>query len=335
MCGYRLTEKDTRCMGCRRIIVAAYPAKQDRKPELLTVSQLREPVARARSLLAGIEAESTGPGTHDAVLWGLFTLAVSSLEVLTTDLLKVFMWTKPIDLSKLEGLQVRRDDRIPYDALAAQVDKAVTNACKGASADQLMPIVKELGLRLSISRRSRGLLTEMRATRNALLHHGLEYTDSYARSAGRLARSPYLSDDEKRLYLPLDQPYVRACVTEIKSAIDRLGRAIDTRYGNYTRLVALRHLWYYMFWSPILIFDDHWGVDEAGDRVIQGKQHPACGGLSSTERMFYGLWKSHFHGHTDQLSELKMSYLDSDARERMMFFLSVLSRQKSYELFGS
>jgi len=330
-----MTEHDARCTRCNRDVVDSYEAMPGQKPELLTVYQLRDPIGHAMSILDDIAAELRGHDTRAVVCWGLFALAVSALEVLTSHLLKTYMWSQPIDVSRLDGLQVGLDKRIPHDALARQVNRAVANACRGTPADALRSVEGKLDLQLNLSDDALDRLVEMNATRNSLLHHGLEYNDDYALAAGRLARKGELNEKENGLTLSLGRGYVEDSVRLVREAINRLREAVEDRYCNCTRLLALRRLWYYMFSSPILVFDDHWIADEAADRVVGGKDHPAADGMASSEKMFFGLWKSHFHGHTDRLSELNLRHLDFDMRERMMFFLSVLARQPSYVLFGS
>ena len=115
-------------------------------------------------------------------------------------------------------------------------------------------------------------------------------------------------------------------VDSIRECIGAVDGAVVSKYGGYTKIAALRRLWDYLFDSPLMKFDDYWGVNEERDKVTHLKKPDYEGQLSSSEKVFLGVWRAHFNSDTEHLSELHMRRLDDRRRGQFLWFLSVADR---------
>ena len=85
----------------------------------------------------------------------------------------------------------------------------------------------------------------------------------------------------------------------------------------------IQSLWEYLIDSPIMPFDDFWDYDVKEGRVTAWKEGRYEDGISSAEKIFLGILRSHFTGNSDYLKYLNMKSLDKTNRRKLIEFLSV------------
>jgi hypothetical protein len=155
-----------------------------------------------------------------------------------------------------------------------------------------------------------------------LLHNDLVVNSSYIGKAGKLKRSNRIGDK-----LKITKDYLNESLKNVSEIITEIEERIDSKYSKYTKTRALRELWKFMFTSPIMPFDDFWTVsveNEKSEGIVIAKKSSLEGQISNSERMFLGMWRTHFNRNTEYLSNFSMYSLDIENQEKMLYFLSIV-----------
>jgi hypothetical protein len=288
-------------------------------PKLLLLSRLLQPLKAGRSLVDRVSQDLTGD-VPVTLQHGAFALAVSAMEVGLSDSLKYYLQNFP---EKIPREFVRNlVNSVPVDGHDLVVSSSERYTTK-LSYDSFHGFLRryESLLSIGVSAELPELLQqiqEIKATRNLLLHNGLEVNDFYLEQAGEKKRAKYR---EKKL--TIDRTYVEASLLSLAQFLDAISSALAQKYSDYTNLAANRRLWNYLFESPVMPYTDFWDVDETEDRVVAMKYGPYEKQLSSCELVFLGLWRAHFNGDGEYLKSFHMRGLDSEHGKRFHFVLSI------------
>lgn len=288
----------------------------DTRPILLTVAELRKPIALAQAKLDNA-AEIETDGLPFVLLYGLFVMCVSAFEIMINDVLECYYMGIPGNLPA-DKISLTKEEWLNDNTISLQVNKTLHSL--GYERTELL--MRRFCETLSIDLIEDGVIDsiiEIKETRNALLHAALQGGKPYfekTRSVRRITRV-----GQK---LQLDGRYVSNAIGLFRRVSEDLDRQIVQKYGSYTKLQMLRGLWDYLFDSPILAFDDWWAVDEKADRVLGYKKNEYEDQISDSERMFVGLWRAHFSGTSDMLSDFNVNRLDAKRHAQMVYFLSIL-----------
>lgn len=165
-----------------------------------------------------------------------------------------------------------------------------------------------------------GRVVEVKETRNVLLHNNLRVNRLYIERAGQSRRQ--CGDGSK---LPLTREYVEEARLALDGLIQDLRARMIVKYGSFTRLAALRRLWDHLFSSPIMQFDDYWITDIEKDEITALKQGEREERISSSERAFLAVWRTHFNGWQTPSGAVSMYRLVGDTRRKMLWFLATLA----------
>lgn len=295
----------------------------NKTPILLTIRKLKKPILLTKDKLKNIERQLSDDDFNETVLQGLFVLSISFFEIMLSDTLKYYLINFPQKLDKSE-LNFSKDDVLSHftntKLLALQIDKKINSMFYERLDEVLKYFLKSLSINEKpINQNHIDKIIEIKETRNLLLHNNLIVNSSYIEKAGKLKRANRVDDK-----LKITKDYLNDSLINITEIISEIESRIDFKYSKYTKIKALKELWNFMFSSPIMPFDDFWTVSEQSDGIIVAKKSPLESQISNSERMFLGMWRTHFNQNTEYLNNFSMYSLDTTHQEKILYFLSIV-----------
>ncbi|MFA6541520.1 MAG: hypothetical protein WCT99_07950 [Bacteroidota bacterium] len=219
-------------------------------------------------------------------------MAVSSLEVALSDSLRYYLAQFPQKLDKNELKYSKEEFFENYFELIISTAEKYVLAQSRESFDKYFTKYMDL-LALDINVIEKDLIEniqEINASRNLLLHNDLVVNDAYILSSGNKCRSTNKSNK-----LKVDLIYIRQSVDYIILLCDSIQNMLLQKYDAYTKVAANKRLWKFMFTSRVMPYEDFWKVDEKKDEIVcrlTGKYEES---ISSSEKSFLDLWRSHFN----------------------------------------
>ena len=275
------------------------------QPSLLVAKVLIRPFDQAIVTIEEIGEKAKLALDSSFEMQGYFVLSVAALESALSESYLYFLKNHP-ESADIPPFQVGIDDlltaTLPIDLIQERVERDALSQAYGRFKDQLSRFMRALRIvDPSIDQDLIDRIIEIKETRNLVLHNRLRVNRLYEVRAGRFRRRSGGLDP-----LPLDVAYVCASLGSLKRLILELRERMSKQYAEYTKIAAVRRLWKYIFSSPVMPFDEFWILDESEDEVAAMKhgQHETT--LSSSERMFLAVWRSHFNSWKDPHSQLAM-----------------------------
>jgi hypothetical protein len=303
------------------------PVKKTLPPSLLILDVLVAPLRRAAETLNEIQAAAPSAKV-DIMRNGLFVLAVAAFETSLTRSLAYFLREFPQKLPKAKELGVSTDSKgnVPIEALTDTIEHAVDEHVHSLSyqttKEVLDTYLHDLGInKPALAESTVDSLTELKETRNLLLHNRLTVNHRYLSKAGPKARAHHI--DER---LAIDPEYFAASLKVLHDLIGTIVARATKKYGDFTFARATRALWDHCLDSPACRFDDFWGVDIKADRVF-AKPDPGTW-PSHTETMFIWVFRTHYNDTTwaPLAAGFDMNRLDRENQPRMLFLLRVIHK---------
>lgn len=222
---------------------------------------------------------------NDIVIKGLFTYQISKIEIMMSDLLKMFLTTyiekipeKKFNLSKKQFLNNSEN----------LIDSIAENYIITLSYDSISSYMEKFCEILSIDKFDDDIvqnIIEIKETRNLLIHNNLIINEVYIEKCDKnCCRATYKEMGEQ---LPLDRKYIESALGHCINMVNFIKNELEKKYKEYTKIKAMKDVWNYLFDSPILKFDDYFEYD---NNIIKGFKMDCedikCyveGGYSTTE----------------------------------------------------
>ena len=127
--------------------------------------------------------------------------------------------------------------------------------------------------------------------RNSIIHNGGRPTDSLLMNANIYKINPNLrSEYNRELFEVFLNDYLNI-FNSIESEIKKHFRS----YTSITRVQKLRDLWYECFKSPLLKFEEYWGIDFERDLITDIKHPNYENSLSSSEKVILSIWRHQYY----------------------------------------
>lgn len=287
-------------------------------PVTFTVERLLEPAVRTKDRLKAIEESVAGGGTGVLCLHGLFVLGVASFESMVQDMVEYYLRMVPHKLPKIER-RLTKEDLLGGNMLKRVIQETVEKWSYGS----LGEMVGRLSETLSIAGPDQGLLddlTEIKETRNLLLHSDLVVNERYRQNAGEKARTPGCSGK-----LSVEGAYWADSLDLFRKAVEEIHGQVMDKYGKYRRAGVWRRLWERLFTSPVMQFDDYWSVSEDGAKLEFKRRGENHSHLASSERMLLQVWMDNlWDGYLIEPPErIRLRSLDVKRKADVLFLLSV------------
>ena len=292
-------------------------------PILMNCKELLVPVGSSKDRIRCIIDEVHNGTSSQIINEGLFILAVASIETMVLDILRYYLRSFPEKLGK-KTFSINKDDLLyrPRSLVEEEVDKELNSV----SYENIEQILEYFNNTLSLDQALLSIghseqLREIKASRNLLLHNNLVVNNIYIEKAG-----PQRRERETSKKLEIDTVYLKETLVLFDTICDLVTSALSVKYESYTKVASIKRLWQYLFSSPVMVFEDYWQVDPVKDRVVsyKGSKYEDDGLLSSSEMMFLGMWRAHFHGRASDVEMFSMYSLDKMYQSKMLYFLSVL-----------
>ena len=268
------------------------------KPNLLYIQKLLSPALRAKAALSKMSAIPTEREEDDIICHGLFVLSISNVETMLTDTLKYYLGEYPANIDKAT-ISVSKEELLthPFDLIEVMIDKFILSIAYKPLSEIAVNFFKVLSLEGDAAKLVEPL-NEIKATRNILLHNNLRSNDIYLSMAGEQARPG------KKL--TVDADYLASSLEKMISFVDQVILLMSQKYKDYTRIAAIKRLWYYSFNSPVMPFEEFWEVDEEKDCLKCRKESRYEPYISYSEKMMLNLWHTHFSGQSEDRPTISM-----------------------------
>jgi len=293
--------------------------KLNERPNMLILNDLLQPAIQCSAALSEIEEEASKGALSEVVRHGLLVLAVAHFETMVLDTLRCYLLAIPEKIPK-QGMTVAKEDLLahPFDLIEVQVDKFLRSAAYDGLSDILRQFCDLLSLDDANHQSLAKPVREIKASRNILLHNKLVTNGAYLEQAGESRRAK-----EEGKKLNIDRTYLDNSVRAFASVVSEMKCLMQAKYASYTKLAAIRRLWDFCFKSPVMPFEDFWTVNEDRDCIVSSKRGRCEDGLSGSETVFLGVWRTHFNAYRPDLKPIYIRGLDEHHQAKLFFLLSV------------
>lgn len=303
-----------------------------KSPVFLTLTELLEPAKQAHARLqniklAHVKADEFGNAEEDSNFiaitnQGMFLLAVSSLEVMMQEVLRIILKSFP---EKMSRTQVPMNQVIQATHTSEVFDLKAEEVVRDQMYKDTTQVLKYFAETVGVSSddfRADQIdyLVEIRQTRNLLLHNDLMVNDFYVSRSGKCCRAN-IGDR-----LSLDSVYLGDTLVTVKYFIIEIEAMLTNKFGKYTRCAALRRLWDFMVHNPTITpFEEFWEVDETNDVIRMKDNEEYEKRMGSAERVFLQMWRNLFvgHGAPPYPDNFTLTCLDRWSRQKVALLLTV------------
>jgi len=287
-------------------------------PCLLVKDRLIKPIQKTTENLASISDKISEVESDKVLLHGLFVLCVSYFENSFVESLKYYLKCFPQKLDKALSLKKEEVITKQFQVVDISIDRILMELSYASLKDIVTGFSDYLSLDLQSKLPSDTLdeAVEFKESRNLLIHNNLVSNQRYLDKAGKFKRATATGST-----LTVNGSYINKVLSAFNAILSKTISAIENKYSAYTKGAALESLWYYLFDSRIMKFEDYWDV--SGGRVHL-KRCKYERDLSNSERMFLGVWRTHFNGNKEWLDNFCMYSLDDERKAQMLYFLSIV-----------
>lgn len=300
-------------------------------PEPMTLRELLKPLLLARDQLKHIEKAFGECGEDKLCRRGLFVLMVAAVETMLASTLQYFLTLNPHKL-EFRDLTFKRDDilgsPLTTDLLARRVEKLVRDKGYASLQEVVEFLLKTLRImNTPVPTELMSRIEALKKKRNDILHLPTALDNFYVDARGQLKES---SPSSQSTAHNVSYQYGLDALCSLHDLLRELERRIRSKYGDHTKVRALKAIWYHLFSSPLMQFEDYWIVDDEKDTIKAFKRTEHESQLSLSEKMFLGIWRAHFSGNLEGLSRFSMKALDKEHAEKLIQFLRILRTHYMY-----
>jgi len=295
------------------------------KPNLLIYQDLVQPLESAINELNEILKNYLNDAGYEAFInKGIFAYVLSLLEGSVAECVERYLFAFPeklpkgkIDFEKYRGEILGAD--FSYELTALLIQDYLFEISYENGGVLLNKYCQLLGV-TNLSSLFNKSLIEKKARRNSLIHNNLKVDSKYIWTAKSDPR-------DKGKYLLIRPKYVIETIEAILEILQKLQAELEVKYGAYTILKAVKDVWAYLFQSPIMKFDDYWGISEDMLYIKTEGIKKHYNNLSSSERtlLFYFL-QNYSPGACEKIFKLHDLNMQVSNNHQMIFIVSVFDR---------
>lgn len=271
-------------------------ADDDMFPSLITKYELFQPISLADASIDKILNELNNSTIGAISVRGLFVLGIANFESMLGDLIKKLVSFFPPKINMLPNIEAHGSHGISLmngsgkiSTLTDHIDLRVNKLLY----DNLKNIIKKLSQIFSIdgwvTEVKINRLTEIKETRNLLLHNNLIVNSFYLEKAGEFRRA-----EKPRSKLQIDHKYAIDSMLLIKEIIRDLKGSVSAKYDKFTFIELMRRLWKVTFPGPVNI-NDHLEFDTEAD-YFSGHFKDINRAYASSEIFYLQFWKGQREG---------------------------------------
>lgn len=295
------------------------------KPNLLIYDDLIEPITDALKELEEIKEHYVTQSADTAFInKGIFAYVIALFEGSLNECAERYLFSFPKKLPKIKlDSEKYKTELLSGDFTYEFTSHLISSYIAENSYENMSRLLQcycELMDIENLSPLYTKSLREKKARRNALIHNNLKIDLKYIWTAGADPR-------DKGKYMRISQEYVISAVEEVSVLLNKFLDELEVKYKSYTILNAIKLVWNYIFDSPIMKFDDYWGVN--GDMLFiktdtLKKNYKS---LSSSERtlLFYFI-QNYNSGACEKIFKVHDLNMQVSNNQRMVFLVSVFDR---------
>ncbi len=229
-----------------------------KKPIILFVDNLIEPIKMAIRDIESIKIDISSID-KEFILNSLFVYSFALFESSLSDCFKKYLTAFPekITFTKQDTEQPKNDHKdallneiFTYKYLELLIERETLKTFYG-SINSILQIFCE---KFSIDQISDDIinpLIEKKERRNILIHNNLVINREYCRKVS-------CSNNDLGKKLKITIQYLIETIGEMIAILQTIEIMIRNKYSTYTQLKVVRDIWNYLFNSSILIFEQHW-----------------------------------------------------------------------------
>ena len=293
------------------------------RPILLQKKHLINPIEQALERIEKIRQKKMN-NVDSIILEGLFVLGVASFENSINDTLRIVLTNIP-DKLDIKSEHISKEHLIDGNPLRQAIESKVQNVSYKNLPDILKYFTKTTGINENIVAKDElNSLTEIKASRNLLLHNNLIVNSFYTDTAGPNKREP--QGMERRLVI--DQDYLFESLVTMRTILQNFKTQLLEKYADYTKIRAIKKLFEYIFQTPIMNFDHEFDVDTERDVIGAIKTETSRRtGLSSSERLYFDMWIAHTHSNGFEFNS--GHFFGIGDRDKLAYFIKNIDLLKS------
>lgn len=293
------------------------------RPILLQKKDLIKPIEQALERIEKIRQRKMN-NDDSIILEGLFALGVSSFENSISDTLRILLTHIP-DKLDIKNEPISKEQLIDGNPLKQAIENKVNAVSYKNLPDILKYFTKTTGISENIVTVDElNCLTEIKATRNLLIHNNLIENSFYRDTSGPNKRQSQGMNGRLRI----DQDYLFGSLVTMRTILGKFKTDLLEKYADYTKVNAIKKLFAYIFKTPIMVFENEFDVDLERDVISYLKPETSRkGGLSSSERLFFDIWVAHSHGNGFEFNQGHFYGIGN--REKLGYFIEQIDLLKS------
>jgi len=296
-----------------------------KKPNLLIYDDLIEPIKDALEELQEIKEHYNIKSTATAFIdKGIFAYIIALFEGSINECAERYLFSFPEKLPKIKlDSEKYKAELLSGDFTYEFISHLISSYIAENSYENMSKLIQgycELMDIEDLSSLYTKSLREKKARRNALIHNNLKVDLKYIWTAGTDPR-------DKGKYMRISQEYVLSAIEEVSVLLNKFLEELEAKYKSYTIFNTIKLVWNYLFDSPIMKFDDYWGVN--GDMLFikTDTLTKYYKNLSSSERtlLFYFI-QNYSSGACEKIFKVRDLNMQVSNNHRMVFLVSVFDR---------
>lgn len=292
-----------------------------KKPNLFICNKIIKHIETAETKLSEISIK-INEIEDDLIMQGLFVLSVSFFENMLSDSLAYLLQKFPQKIPKGKyNISKEFAVEVVYskDLINNIVEQEISSLTYKSLKEILSEYVGYFSLELNFDENEVGALNEIKESRNLLLHNNLLINSTYILKSGDFAR-----EKKENKKLKLDVQYIKDALTKIGTFMKLIKISINEKYKDYTYIKATEKLWYFMFHSDVMKFEDYWDLDIDEDKIISSKNSHWESNLSTSEVSLLSLWRTLFTGRAG-IESFDYYHLDTSNRQKVNLLFELAS----------
>lgn len=284
-------------------------------PPLILYKSLINPLESTENSLKDIKEIANSKSVDGILLHGLLVLSLSKFETMLSETLGYLLKKIPEKLD-FKDVKITKEELLSGDLIANKVEEKI-NTLMYSRIDVLISSFIEITSINSFENQDQlHRLIELKETRNLLVHNELKVNNQYLDKCKGYKRGNGLGS-----ILKVDKIYFNESIDLLLKFVLFFKAEIEKKYSKFTKVKLFEDLWDYIFSSPVLEFGDYWIIDKDIDDIFM-QYSDYEGSISHSEKMFLGIWRSHYNGNADYLAGFNMTAITDKAK--VYFLLDVL-----------
>jgi len=286
-----------------------------KKPILILYKDLIQPLNTTRKSIMEMKEKIEQEEVEEVLLEAFVVFSISRFESMLYTIITYFLKKVP-DKIDSKDIKLLKEEILSDEPLDLFIERKVNNIMYERIDEILSYFSLVLSIKLDIDKATLDEFYEFKESRNLLIHNASKVNMRYLDKCPNFKRASEVGSK-----ITFEQSYVHKSILNILDIIANVEQKLKVKYSHYTEVRAYRALWNYIFSSPILKFDDYWDVDNIKDKLIM-KTTEYEKAISSSEKMYLGIWRVHYNGNAELLKGFNMHTISE--KNKMIFLLETL-----------